>query len=133
MTVKLFKKTGTYFSERDKKDKPFTNFYIECNDQLIPVEVKYFPNPQLENRDPGYQGRFAVLSAFAEILPQKEEKPRINPRKVACPQCKEIMRVDDQDGSEYYLGCDKCNISGFVDTKTGEISFTNSDGEDLPF
>lgn len=72
MTVNLYKKTGTYFSEKDQKDKPFTNFYIQCNDQLIPVEVKYFPNPKLDNRDPGYQGRFQVLSAFAEMLPVKE-------------------------------------------------------------
>ena len=80
MDVKLFKKTGTYFSERDKKDKPFTNFYIQCNDQLVPIEVKYFPNPAFDNRDPGYQGRFAVLSAFAEILPDKEEKKEENPK-----------------------------------------------------
>ena len=73
MEVKLYKKNGTYFSEKDKKDKPFTNFYIKCNDQLIPVEVKYFPNPKLENRDPGYSGRFQVLSAFAEVLPDKED------------------------------------------------------------
>ena len=73
MEVKLYKKTGTYFSEKDKKDKPFTNFYIKCNDQLIPVEVKYFPNPKLDNRDPGYSGRFQVLSAFAEVLPDKED------------------------------------------------------------
>jgi hypothetical protein len=74
MTVNLFKKTGTYFSEKDHKDKQFTNFYIQCNDQLIPVEIKYFPNPQFQDRDPGYQGRFAVLSAFAEVLPEKEDK-----------------------------------------------------------
>ena len=73
MTVNLYKKTGTYFSEKDNKDKPFTNFYVQCNDQLIPVEVKYFPNPKLDNRDPGYQGRFAVLAAFAEEFPEKAE------------------------------------------------------------
>ena len=73
MEVKLYKRSGTYFSEKDKKDKPFTNFYIQCNDELIPVEVKYFPNPKTDNRDPGYQGRFAVLSAFAELLPDREE------------------------------------------------------------
>ena len=133
MTVELYKKTGTYFSEKDNKDKPFTNFYIKCNDNLIPIEVKYFPNAQLDNRDPGYQGRFAVLSAFAEILPEVEKKSSINPHKVACPKCKSIMRVDDRDGNEYYLGCDKCNISAFVDTKSGEITFTDSDGTDLPF
>ena len=75
MEVKLYKKSGTYFSEKDKKDKPYTNFYIQCNDQLIPVEVKYFPNPKLDNRDPGYSGRFQVLSAFAEVLPEKENTP----------------------------------------------------------
>lgn len=74
MTVQLYKKTGTYFSEKDKKDKPFTNFYIKCNDQLIPVEVKYFPNPATDNRDLGYQGRFQVLSAFAELLPDKKDE-----------------------------------------------------------
>ena len=74
MDVKLFKREGTYFSEKDNKDKPFTNFYIQCNDHLIPVEIKYFPNPKTDNRDPGYQGRFAVLSAFAEKLPERESK-----------------------------------------------------------
>ena len=74
MEVKLYKKDGTYFSERDKKDKPYTNFYIGCNDELIPVEVKYFPNPKLDNRDPGYSARFAVLRAFAAPLPEKEKK-----------------------------------------------------------
>ena len=74
MKLKLYKKEGTYFSAKDQKDKPFTNFYIACNDNLIPVEVKYFPNEQLGNRDPGYSARFAVLSAFAEPLPEKEKK-----------------------------------------------------------
>ena len=85
MTVQLYKKTGTYFSEKDKKDKPFTNFYIKCNDQLIPVEVKYFPNALLDNRDPGYQGRFQVLSAFAETLPEKETKMKSASAEPAAP------------------------------------------------
>ena len=72
MNVKLYKREGTYFSEKDQKDKHYTNFYIQCNDQLIPVEVKYFPNPKTDNRDLGYQGRFAVMSAFAETLPEKD-------------------------------------------------------------
>lgn len=72
MTVSLYKKTGTYFSKEKNKDVPFTNFYVKCNEKLIPVEIKYFPNPQFENRDPGYQGRFAVLDAFAELLPEKD-------------------------------------------------------------
>lgn len=73
MEVKLWKKTGTYFNEEKKKDKPFTNFYVQCNDKFIPVEVKYFPNVDFGNRDPGYQGRFQVLSAFAELMPEKKE------------------------------------------------------------
>lgn len=71
--VKLYKKNGTYFSKEKNKDVPFTNFYVQCNDQMIPVEVKYFPNPKTDNRDLGYQGRFAVLSAFAELFPEKEK------------------------------------------------------------
>ena len=72
MTVKFFKKTGTYNDKETGKEKRFTNFYVECGDKLIPVEPVYFPNPQLENRDPQYQGRKAVLEAFAEELPAKE-------------------------------------------------------------
>ena len=133
--IKLFKRVGTYTS-KEGKEKQFTNFYVKVNDQLIPVEVKYFPNAKLENRDPGYQGRVAALSVVAEMLPEvaaKDKAAGINPRKVACPKCGEIMRVDDQDGNEYYLACDKCNIAAFVDTKNGELSFTNSDGEEIPF
>lgn len=138
MTVQLFKKTGTYFSEKDKKDKPYTNFYIQCNDQLIPIEVKYFPNAKFDNRDPGYQGRFQVLSAFAELLPDIEEKPKNaeakkrNPHKINCPECGKIMRIDDQDDESYYLACDDCNVAGFFNVKTGALSF-EKDGADLPF
>lgn len=78
MEIKLYKKEGTYFSEKDQRDKPYTNFYIKCNDELIPVEVKYFPNPKLENRDPGYNGRFSVLRAFAEKLPERESDSSAN-------------------------------------------------------
>ncbi len=131
--IKLFKRVGTY--EKDGKEKQFTNFYIQVNDQLIPVEVKYFPIAAFQNRDPDYQGRVAALNVVAELLPQlpaKDNSNRINPRKVTCPKCGEIMRVDDEDGTYYYLACDKCNISGFVDTKNGEISFKDSDGNEIP-
>ena len=73
MELKLYKKEGTYFSEKDQKDKPYTNFYIECNGELIPIEVKYFPNPKFDNRDLGYQKRFGALSVLAEPLPEKTE------------------------------------------------------------
>lgn len=74
MEIKLYKKEGTYFSEKDNKDKPFTNFYIECNGELIPIEVKYFKNPKLDGRDPGYQKRFGALSILAESLPEETPK-----------------------------------------------------------
>ena len=95
MVVQLYKKTGTYFSEKEKKDKPYTNFYIKCNDQLIPVEVRYFPNSQFENRDPAYQGRFAVLSAFAEQLPEKEDRKD----KIAVPSAAPTTPAASTSGS----------------------------------
>lgn len=71
MTVGLFKKKGTY-KDKEGKDKFFVNFYVECGDQMIPVEPKYFPNPKCDDRDPAFAGRKAVLEAFAEELPDKE-------------------------------------------------------------
>ena len=72
--VKLYKKNGTYFSKEKNKDVPFTNFYVQCNDQMIPVEVKYFPNPKTDNRDLGYSKRMAILSFIAENLPDKDKE-----------------------------------------------------------
>lgn len=70
--IKLFKRTGTY--EKDGKDKQFTNFYLGLNDNLIPIEVKYFPNKQFNDRDPGYQARFAAVDLVAELLPELPAK-----------------------------------------------------------
>ena len=72
MEVKLFKRTGTYFNPTKKKDIPFVNFYVQCNDTLIPVEVKYFPNSKTDNRDLGYSRRMGMMEACAELLPDKE-------------------------------------------------------------
>lgn len=72
MDVKLYKREGKYFNQEKKKDIPYVNFYVKCNDTLIPVEVKYFPNPKTDNRDLGYSGRMEVMKAFAEVLPEKE-------------------------------------------------------------
>jgi hypothetical protein len=72
MQVELYKKTGSYFNEEKKRNVPFTNYFVKCNDMLIPIEVKYFPNEKLNNRDPAYSGRVAVMSAFAELLPEKD-------------------------------------------------------------
>lgn len=71
--IKLYKKEGTYFSQDKQKDVPFTNFYLSINGNNIPIEVKYFPNAKFNDRDPGYAGRMAVMSTFAEFFPEKEE------------------------------------------------------------
>ena len=74
MEVKLYKKNGHYVDTKTQKEKPFVNFYVQCGDQLIPVEPKYFPNPKCEDRDPQFPGRKAVLEAFAEELPDKPKE-----------------------------------------------------------
>ena len=75
MEIKLMKREGTYFSKTKNKDVPYTNFYIKCNDTLVPVEVKYFPNEAFEGRDPGYASRMMLLSTLAEPLPEKVDEP----------------------------------------------------------
>lgn len=69
--VGLFKKVGKYTDKKDGKEKTFVNFYVLCGDALIPVEVKFFENE--EGKDYQYSGRKAVLAAFSEVLPDKEE------------------------------------------------------------
>lgn len=71
--IKLYKKEGTYFSQDKQKDVPYTNFYLSINGNNIPIEVKYFKNPKFNDRDPGYSGRMAVMSTFAEFFPEKDE------------------------------------------------------------
>ena len=71
MLVKLFKRNGTYH-DKDGKEKHFTNFYVECGDQLIAVTPTYFEGA--DGRDPSYVGRKMVLSSYAEELPEKEKK-----------------------------------------------------------
>lgn len=69
--VNLFKKIGTY-TDKDGKERKFTNFYVECGDQMIPVNITYFENE--DGRDPAYSGRKMVLSSYAEELPERENK-----------------------------------------------------------
>lgn len=68
--VGLFKRNGTY--EKDGRNKTFTNFYLRCGDCLVPVQVCYYENE--DGRDPQYAGRKEVLKAFAETLPEREER-----------------------------------------------------------
>lgn len=72
--VQLFKRKKPYV-DKDGKEKVATNFYIKCGDEgdLIAIDIHYFPNPLTENRDPGFQGRKAVMEAFATTLQDSEE------------------------------------------------------------
>ena len=73
MLVKLFKQEGTYVNN-DGKAKRFTNFFIECGDTRVPIEVSYFPQDKFDGRDPNYAGRKEVVKAFAENLPAKSRE-----------------------------------------------------------
>lgn len=78
--VKLFKKVVTY--QKDGEDRTATNFYVRCGNATVPVEVKYFENKET-GRDDRYRERKAVLSAFAEELPELE--PTDKPKKADLP------------------------------------------------
>lgn len=124
--VKIWKKEVTY--QKDGVDKRATNFFLQLNDQFIPVEVKYFPQDKFNGRDPGYQGRVSALSLVAEMLPDKEKPAKVDPEKIVCPKCGKLMRVDDKDDTTYYLICDECGVGSKFDSKSGELNFTDSDG-----
>lgn len=74
MQVELLKKTGTYVDKKDGKEKSSTRFYLRCVGSLVPIEVTYFEGE--DGKDYQYAGRKAVLTAFAEDLP---EKPKTTP------------------------------------------------------
>ncbi len=70
--VGLFKKVGKYTDKKDGKEKTYVNFYVRCGDELVPVEVKFFEGD--DGHDYRYSGRKAVMSAFAETLPDLPDK-----------------------------------------------------------
>ena len=76
MQVELFKQKGKYVDKKDGKEKPFINFFLRCGDELVPVDVRFFPQEKFDGRDPNYNGRKKVLSAFAAILPDKPDSDR---------------------------------------------------------
>lgn len=92
MQVQLFKKSGKY-TDKDGKEKPFTNFYVKCGDALVPIAVCYFPNAKCDNRDPQYNGRKEVLSAFAAILPDKSDNGAVH--RPSAPPPEYSSPVDD--------------------------------------
>lgn len=71
MQVKLFKKNVEYFTQ-DGEQKKTTNFFVECGDVLVPVEVKFFEDKQT-GKDKQYATRRTLMSAFAEELPDKKK------------------------------------------------------------
>lgn len=72
--VNLFKKSYTY-KDKDGNEKQGTRFYAGCGDNLVPIEVTYFDKKDSSGKSLGdsqYQSRKSVLSAFAEVLPDKD-------------------------------------------------------------
>lgn len=63
--VLLFKKNRAY--EKDGERRNATNFYVKCGDELVPVQVRFFPND--EGVDANFRARKKIMSAFAEELP----------------------------------------------------------------
>ncbi len=71
--VTLLKKNVKYIDKKDNnKEKTATNFYLQCGDSLIPIEVKFFADAAT-GKDNQYIGRKSVMSAFAEQLPEKSK------------------------------------------------------------
>ena len=68
--VQVFKKQSQYV-DKDGKDRTATNFFVDCGGILVPVEVKYFEDKET-GRDDRYRERKVLLTAFAEMLPDKE-------------------------------------------------------------
>lgn len=71
VNVKILMKEGTY-TDKTGKEKRFTNFALQLNDKIIPIEVKYFPQDKFDGRDPSYQSRVALLALLAQPYPEKE-------------------------------------------------------------
>ena len=71
MEVKLYAEKGTY-KDKEGKDQQFTNFYLKCGNQMIPIEPKYFKKRDGAS-DKGFIVRKGILDSFAEPLPSKEQ------------------------------------------------------------
>lgn len=68
--VKLFKKSSVYTDKTDGKEKTAINFYVQCGNAYVPVEIKYFADKDtgVDNR---YRERKVLMTAFAEDFPEK--------------------------------------------------------------
>ena len=74
--LKIFKKISHY--EKDGEQKSATNFYVQCGDMLIPIEVKYFEDKKNGGKDSQYVARKMVLSSYAENLPDKDKEELVS-------------------------------------------------------
>ena len=125
---------STYFILKDK-------FEQQANEEAENLKAYYEDKYRIEdNEEPDDIPEDAVKERLEHLREEDEKEKKeenisakkINPYKVPCPQCGEIMRVDDKDDESFYLACDKCNVSGFYHAKKDELSF-DKDGEEIPF
>jgi len=78
MQVELLKKKSNYTDKKTGELKDITNFFLRCGDALIRIDVPYFPDPKHDDKDLQYASRRSVLSAFASVLPEKEDSAKSN-------------------------------------------------------
>ena len=71
MQVNLYKRNVEY-TNQDGEVKTATNYFVQCGDVLVPVEVKYFEDKQT-GEDKNYRTRRSLMSAFAETLPDRKK------------------------------------------------------------
>ena len=71
MEVKLFKKHVGYKTQTGE-EKTATNYFLQCGDVLVPVEVKFFAD-KVTGEDKRYRTRRTLMSAFAEELPERKQ------------------------------------------------------------
>ena len=81
MQVKLYKQNVEYTTSKGEKKKA-TNYFVECGDVLVPVEVKYFED-KVTHEDKQYRTRRTLMSAFAEELPEREKPTAPEVKKAA--------------------------------------------------
>ena len=78
MQVNLYKKNVEY-TNQDGEVKTATNYFVQCGDVLVPVEVKYFEDKKT-GEDKNYRSRRTLMSAFAETLPERKKAEQSQPQ-----------------------------------------------------
>lgn len=99
MQVELFKKISKY-KNKDGEDKTAINFYVKVGDEFVPIEVRYFEDKKNDGNDPNYRGRKLLLTAMAEILPEKQ-KTTANKN--------EVPAISSEDRSEQVVMVEQSN------------------------